>query len=239
MDAILKAAHIHLDKSQKRYNANFDKAIWITLQFSPGDFVHLDRPPKEKHEADDIAARLLHHNTCPCSVLNTKGHTIAVDNDLQDVTSTKRVSLTPRPLGSQMADPAASHYLSPMASTQLSTGNMPRKHEGSPPSPPRAVTVEPCGLPSTSMTTTTQITWRKLPNRIPPWLLAMMKATIHTRWSMTTTGHKFFNHIIPAGVREDSEVVYKVPWSGYGPQNDERDPRENIPLNFIKCYWYK
>lgn len=42
-----------------------------------------------------------------------------------------------------------------------------------------------------------------------------------------------------AGFGESGEMLYKVCWFGYGPENDQWEPREKIPPSFINRYWSK
>ncbi|PXF49123.1 hypothetical protein BWQ96_01072 [Gracilariopsis chorda] len=109
IDSKLKAPQTHFGKAQKRYKADFDKSICFVRKFSPGDYVYLDRPPKEKHLAEDIAAKLVPRSTGPYRVIKSTGHTVTIDRDgLQDILSTDRVSMAPRPSGGAIHHPTRS-----------------------------------------------------------------------------------------------------------------------------------
>lgn len=47
------------------------------------------------------------------------------------------------------------------------------------------------------------------------------------------------DRIVFAGLEENDEVLYKLRWFGYGPENDQLEIRENIPSNYINRYWSK
>lgn len=81
IDTILKAARTRLDIAQKRNKEHLNKAIWFTPHFSPGNYVQFYRPPKEKDEAEDIAAKFLPRSTWPYKILKSTGHTVTIDLD--------------------------------------------------------------------------------------------------------------------------------------------------------------
>lgn len=78
---MLKAAQTQLNNAQQRYIANIDKAIWCTPQFFPGEYVHLDQPPKKMHDVEEITTKVLPHSTGPYGVLKSHGHTHTIDRD--------------------------------------------------------------------------------------------------------------------------------------------------------------
>lgn len=45
------------------------------------------------------------------------------------------------------------------------------------------------------------------------------------------------DRIVSAGLAEDGEVLYKVHWFGYGPEDDQLDPSKNKPPCFVNRYW--
>lgn len=46
-------------------------------------------------------------------------------------------------------------------------------------------------------------------------------------------------HTVSAGLWENGEVRYELHWFGYGLENDQWEPRENLPPNFKKRCWAK
>lgn len=50
---------------QARNKADFDRSVWFTPQIVLGDYLHLDRPPKENHEAGNTIKKLLPESTGP------------------------------------------------------------------------------------------------------------------------------------------------------------------------------
>lgn len=247
-DTILKAAQTRLVKVQKRYKANAYKPIRFTPNFSPGIYVHVDRPPGEKLEAEDIAAKILSYFAGPYHVLQSKGHTFTLDCDrFQDVVSTEHVFLATCP----------QRTTNPQRSLQT---NMAPTHTSLKPSHSIAATAP----------------YRALMPRYPEVSLTPFKCTVSadnqgprvsfdngydTKLSAETTQRNCngdFHHdkghdtcmtehhhqreyvvdfIVSAGFGDDREVLYKVRWFGYGPEAHKWELRENVPQNFINRYW--
>lgn len=70
IDAILTAAQTCLDAVQMSDKEEFYNAIWFTPHISPGYYTQLDQIPKEKHEAEEIAPKLLPHYAGPTQAGN-------------------------------------------------------------------------------------------------------------------------------------------------------------------------
>lgn len=47
------------------------------------------------------------------------------------------------------------------------------------------------------------------------------------------------DHIVSAGLWKIVEVLYKVRWYDYRPEDDPREPLENVPANLINRYGSK
>ncbi|PXF41191.1 hypothetical protein BWQ96_09085 [Gracilariopsis chorda] len=263
IDSILKAAQTHFDKPQKPYKADFDKAIWFVPQFSPGDYVHLDRPPKEKQETEDTASKLVPRSTGPYGVINSTGHTVTIDRDgLQDMVSTDHVSMAPRPLVGRMRHPTRSASV-PQAvartSPRVLTPPPPALRSSSTP----VVDASPSGLPLPfrPVTSAAPSGTRAVTN--DPLRPQVNKAGLQGAVADDLGGHKnvssddgyvdfedmylpeknrreyVIDCIVSTGVDEKVEVLYKVRWYGYGPEDGRWIPPESIPANFINRYWTK
>lgn len=77
-ESILKNPQPTLDKAQVRYTADFDRSVWFSPQVPMRDYAHLDIPPSEKQEVEEIIKKLLHKSAGPFKVLWSLGNTVTI-----------------------------------------------------------------------------------------------------------------------------------------------------------------
>ena len=95
----LQSARIRMTEAQKRYKQNFDKSVRFTPQFKAGDYVYIDRPPRQPDAApeEEVTKKLLPRGLGPYKIQSVSENTVTVDEDgLLNTVSIDRVTLAPR-----------------------------------------------------------------------------------------------------------------------------------------------
>lgn len=192
----------------------------------------MDRPPKEKHDVEDIAAKLLWCSIGTYRILKSTGRRVTNEHDgLQDMVSADLVSLAPRPLTANhpqdisplpapnTAPPPRSLETpapwrpappSPMLGTPPNTMQELRDPIASSGPPSHTVSADPHGLPVFA----DDGYYAYLPEGDDKWntLAASHRDDGYEPYIPEHNDHRehVVDHIICAGLGENNGVLYKV-----------------------------